>query len=65
VQLHERDVLVSGGVKNQLRPNMLKEHTHLLCVRHVAHHKLWACEALADKLFVQIVERALVAVEED
>src|SRR5215216_523815 len=65
VQFHERDVLVGGGVEDQMGPEAVEEGAGLLRVRHVAHHQLAAREARAGELLVQIVEGALVAVEED
>src|SRR5215217_5472986 len=64
VQLHKWDVLVGGGVEDQVGPEAVEEGARLLRVSHVAHHQLGAREALAGELLVEVVEGALIAVEE-
>src|ERR687885_2483436 len=65
VQLHEWYMFVGGSVKDQLGLKAGEKDTHLLHVRHVSNDELGTRRAVAGKLFVQVVQSALVAVEED
>ncbi len=65
LQLHHRDVLVGGGVEDELRPEALEGEADALGVGHVADEGLSVEEVVAVQLLVQVVEAALVAVEQD
>ena len=64
LQLHHRHVLVGRGVEDQLWPEALEDEAHALGDRDVANEDLRVVEVLAPELLVQVVEPALVSIEQ-
>ena len=63
--LHHGDVFVGGRVEDELWPEGLEGEADALRVRDVADEDLRVVEVLAPQLRVQIVQAALVPVEQD
>src|SRR5699024_6208425 len=64
ILLHQRDVLVSGGVEYYLRMVKLKDHTHTFLHTHIAYHgnKIYGRIVLL-KLQADIMQRGLCGIE--
>src|SRR5919112_3810294 len=65
LQLHHRNVFVGGRVEDELRLERLEGEADALGVRDVADEDLRIEEVIATQFRVQVVEAALVAVEQD
>ena len=63
LQLHHRHVLVGRGVEGQ-PAGALEDEAHALGDRDVANEDLRVVEVLAPELLVQVVEPALVSIEQ-
>src|ERR671910_247042 len=65
LQLHHRNVFVGGRVEDELRLEGLEGEADPLRVRDIADEDLRVVEVLAPELRIQVVQAALVPVEQD